>query len=32
MLLVLNRRRPPDRLEVSGDADLFTHWLEHSRF
>jgi uncharacterized protein (TIGR03083 family) len=32
LLLVLNRRRSPDRLEVSGDGDLFTHWLEHSRF
>jgi hypothetical protein len=32
VLLVLNRRRPPDGLEITGDADVFAHWLDHSRF
>jgi uncharacterized protein (TIGR03083 family) len=32
LLLVLNRRRPPDELEITGDADLFAHWLDHSTF
>jgi uncharacterized protein (TIGR03083 family) len=34
LLLVLNRRLPPARqgVEITGDGELFTHWLEHSRF
>ena len=32
LLLVLNRRWSPTRLDVLGDAALFEHWLEHSKF
>ena len=32
LLLVLNRRWSPTRLEVLGDAALFEHWLENSKF
>jgi hypothetical protein len=32
LLLVLNRRWSPTRLEVHGDAGLFEHWLEYSKF
>jgi uncharacterized protein (TIGR03083 family) len=32
LLLVLNRRWLPTRLEVLGDAALFDHWLESSKF
>jgi len=32
LLLVLNRRWSPTRLEVHGNAALFEHWLENSQF
>jgi prophage DNA circulation protein len=32
LLLVLNRRWSPTRVEVLGDAALFEHWLENSKF
>jgi hypothetical protein len=32
LLLVLNRRWSPIRLEVLGDAALFEHWLVHTKF
>lgn len=32
LLLVLNRRWSPARVEVLGDAALFDHWIEHSKF
>lgn len=32
LLLVLNRRAAPSRVEVSGNETLFTYWLEHSAF
>ena len=33
LLLVLTRRATPaGRVEVAGDAGLFAHWLDHSRF
>ena len=32
LLLVLNRRWSPARVEVLGDAALLDHWIEHSKF
>jgi hypothetical protein len=32
LMLVLNRRWSPTRLEVLGDTALFEHWLENSKF
>lgn len=32
LLLVLNRRLPPDTVTILGDGSIFEHWLEHSRF
>lgn len=32
LLLVLNRRLDPAKVEILGDADLFAHWLAHSAF
>ena len=32
LLLVLNRRWSPTRLDVVGDAALFDHWLANSAF
>lgn len=30
LLLVLTRRRPPDRLTITGDRALVDHWLAHT--
>jgi hypothetical protein len=32
LLLVMNRRAAPSRIELLGDQSLIAYWLEHSAF